>query len=467
MRKPRASRVRRALRRERDAEAASISRATGAASRARCPSRTHLACEGRCVACEMCKPRASRVRRSSVTPEMRAAFHAACAHLTHMHLQHHTTNNNDIPNNNNNPNNSNNINNINNNKNGNNNSPRVFNFSRPGLKCCRSTPPLTIYTTSGDEILTGRLQQTLAGFIEKTGKTLHSGNVSMVRLCPEFAGKGRYFEFRSRLIPASIDFAKESPLCTTLFKDGVQIRTVEHLLSALEAKGVDNCKIEILNMVADDQDVEAEVPIFDGSASAWAEAIEQVGLKEALDCHGNNAEKVAPFLNQPIYVQREDSFVAAFPSQKVQISYGIDFPQAANGFPQLPWKALAMQCILHLLELFAFMRRSFSFSQAVALHHSTGVERMCNAGLIKGGSLDNAIVCSASEGWLNPPLRFPDEPCRHKLLDFVGDLSLFARNGSQGLPVAHMVAFKACVFAFSIFPMMYNLYSRKLLIVDH
>ncbi|KAH9794532.1 hypothetical protein KPL71_004921 [Citrus sinensis] len=422
MRKPRASRVRRALRRERDAEAASISRATGAASRARCPSRTHLACEGRCVACEMCKPRASRVRRSSVTPEMRAAFHAACAHLTHMHLQHHTTNNNDIPNNNNNPNNSNNINNINNNKNGNNNSPRVFNFSRPGLKCCRSTPPLTIYTTSGDEILTGRLQQTLAGFIEKTGKTLHSGNVSMVRLCPEFAGKGRYFEFRSRLIPASIDFAKESPLCTTLFKDGVQIRTVEHLLSALEAKGVDNCKIEILNMVADDQDVEAEVPIFDGSASAWAEAIEQVGLKEALDCHGNNAEKVAPFLNQPIYVQREDSFVAAFPSQKVQISYGIDFPQ---------------------------------------------VERMCNAGLIKGGSLDNAIVCSASEGWLNPPLRFPDEPCRHKLLDFVGDLSLFARNGSQGLPVAHMVAFKACVFAFSIFPMMYNLYSRKLLIVDH
>lgn len=106
---------------------------------------------------------------------------------------------------------------------------------------------------------TGRLQQTLAGFIEKTGKTLHSGNVSTVRLCPEFAGKGRYFEFRSRLIPASIDFAKESPLCTTLFKDGVQIRTVEHLLSALEATGVDNCKIEIHNMVADDQDVEAEV----------------------------------------------------------------------------------------------------------------------------------------------------------------------------------------------------------------
>ncbi|KAH9746142.1 hypothetical protein KPL70_004323 [Citrus sinensis] len=278
---------------------------------------------------------------------------------------------------------------------------------------------------------TGRLQQTLAGFIEKTGKTLHSGNVSTVRLCPEFAGKGRYFEFRSRLIPASIDFAKESPLCTTLFKDGVQIRTVEHLLSALEAKGVDNCKIEIHNMVADDQDVEAEVPIFDGSASVWAEAIEQVGLKEALDCHGNNAEKVAPFLNQSIYVQREDSFVAAFPSQKVQISYGIDFPQVpAIGCQWFSTTPLEGTCYaMHIAS-----SRTFCIYEEV--------ERMCNAGLIKGGSLDNAIVCSASEGWLNPPLRFPDEPCRHKLLDFVGDLSLFARNGSQGLPVAHMVAFK-------------------------
>ncbi|KAH9746144.1 hypothetical protein KPL70_004323 [Citrus sinensis] len=275
-------------------------------------------------------------------------------------------------------------------------------------------------------------------------------------LCPEFAGKGRYFEFRSRLIPASIDFAKESPLCTTLFKDGVQIRTVEHLLSALEAKGVDNCKIEIHNMVADDQDVEAEVPIFDGSASVWAEAIEQVGLKEALDCHGNNAEKVAPFLNQSIYVQREDSFVAAFPSQKVQISYGIDFPQVpAIGCQWFSTTPLEGTCYaMHIAS-----SRTFCIYEEV--------ERMCNAGLIKGGSLDNAIVCSASEGWLNPPLRFPDEPCRHKLLDFVGDLSLFARNGSQGLPVAHMVAFKACVFAFSIFPMMYNLYGRKLLIVDH
>ncbi|KAH7570880.1 hypothetical protein JRO89_XS05G0212200 [Xanthoceras sorbifolium] len=116
------------------------------------------------------------------------------------------------------------------------------------------------------------------------------------------------------------------------------------------------------------------------------------------------------------------------------------------------------------------------FSNGSAFLNITLVESMRNSGLIKGGSLDNAIVCSfrikhtenygnfnkseifpkvslttlliflfcsASEGWLNPPLRFHDEPCRHKVLDLVGDLSLFACSGSQGVPVAHIVAFKA------------------------
>ena len=102
----------------------------------------------------------------------------------------------------------------------------------------------------------GRLQQTLAGCIERTGKALHSGEVSTVKLWPELAGQGRYFDFRSNLIPASVDFAEESPLCTTLCKNGLRIRTVEHLLSALEAIGVDNCRIEIRNSNPEDHDVE-------------------------------------------------------------------------------------------------------------------------------------------------------------------------------------------------------------------
>lgn len=77
-----------------------------------------------------------------------------------------------------------------------------------------------------------------------------------MKIYPDVAGEGRCFDFRSNLIPASIDFAENSPLCTTLAKDGYNIRTVEHLLSALEATGVDNCRIEIDNLDCEDQDVE-------------------------------------------------------------------------------------------------------------------------------------------------------------------------------------------------------------------
>lgn len=106
---------------------------------------------------------------------------------------------------------------------------------------------------------TGKYQQTITTCIEKTGKTLHSGTQSTVRIYPEFAGIGRYFDFCSRLIPASIDFTEESPLCTTLRKDGYSIRTVEHLLSALEGTGVDNCRIEIVNCNNNNNDTSAEV----------------------------------------------------------------------------------------------------------------------------------------------------------------------------------------------------------------
>ncbi|XP_022157774.1 probable UDP-3-O-acyl-N-acetylglucosamine deacetylase 2 isoform X3 [Momordica charantia] len=242
---------------------------------------------------------------------------------------------------------------------------------------------------------TGRLQQTLAGCLELSGMALHSGKVSKVKLCPDFAGRGRYFDFKSRFIPASIDFAEESPLCTTLSKDGVKVRTVEHLLSALEAMGVDNCRIEIENVDAEDSEV--EVPIFDGSAGEWVDAIEKVGLRLAVDQCGNCCEKMAPSVNEPVHVWRNDCFLVAFPAEAVRITYGIDFPQ---------------------------------------------VEQMRNMGLIKGGSTENALVCSASRGWINPPLRFHDEPCRHKVLDLIGDLSLFARFGSQGLPMAHIVVYK-------------------------
>ncbi|KAL9324901.1 hypothetical protein ACSQ67_005546 [Phaseolus vulgaris] len=276
---------------------------------------------------------------------------------------------------------------------------------------------------------TGRLQQTLAGCVERNGAGLHSGKVSTVRLWPELASRGRYFDFRSRSIPAAVEFAQVSPLCTTLSKDGIRIRTVEHLLSALEASGVDNCRIEIEGL--DDEENDAEIPIFDGSAREWMGAVEEVGLMVATDLDGKSVEKMAPHVSEPVFAWRNDSFVAAFPSETVQITYGINFPQAPDIGCQ--WFSTSpLDNLVYSMQI--------ALSRTFCIHEE--IEPMRNAGLIKGGSLENALVCSAKNGWLNPPLHFSDEPCRHKILDLIGDLSLVARSGNQGLPVAHIVAYK-------------------------
>ncbi|KAJ0094511.1 hypothetical protein Patl1_15548 [Pistacia atlantica] len=209
-------------------------------------------------------------------------------------------------------------------------------------------------------ISTGRLRQTVAGCIDRSDKTLNSGEVLRVKICPGFTGEGK--------------------------------------LSALEAKGVDNCKIEIENLDCASQEV--EVPIFDGSACAWVEAIQEVGVKEALDQHGNNGEKN----RYTCGLWRNDSFIAAFPSRKVHITCGIDFPKVpaigCQWFSSAPLDE-------SVYEMQIASSRNFCIYEEV--------ESMRNAGLIKGGSLENALICSGTEGWLNTLLQFPDEPCRrHK-----------------------------------------------------
>ncbi|KAL1828990.1 hypothetical protein ACET3Z_007402 [Daucus carota] len=276
----------------------------------------------------------------------------------------------------------------------------------------------------------GKLQQTIANSIQLSGITLHSGKITTVKIYPELAQKGRYFYFNSRIIPASIQHVNSSPLCTTLCKSNHTIRTVEHLLSALEATGVDNCRIEIIDPSSQDN-LSTEVPIFDGSAREWVDAIERVGLKVAEDSSGSSCEKLAPFLNEPVHVRKNDSFIAAFPLPKGCLTYGINFPQVP---------AIGCQWFSTASLDDPWYTREIAPSRTFCIFEE--VQTMRNAGLIKGGSAENALVCSADKGWLNPPLRFHDEPCRHKVLDLIGDLSLLAQNGNQGLPVAHIVAYK-------------------------
>ncbi|KAJ0988633.1 hypothetical protein J5N97_006989 [Dioscorea zingiberensis] len=272
---------------------------------------------------------------------------------------------------------------------------------------------------------TGKLQQTLASEIIRAGVALHSGKTVTACLLPAAAGEGRYFvagDHRTT-IAAAIGNAVESPLCTTLSRAGARVRTVEHLLSALEACGVDNCRIEI--------DGGDEVPLLDGSAKEWVEAIQQVGLCVAEASDGNYMDKLAPFLNEPIYVSKNDAFIFGLPSPETRVTYGIDFSKVPSIGCQ--WFSSLMDASVYFKEIAP--ARTFCVYEEV--------EKMRSAGLIQGGSAENAIVCSATIGWLNPPLRYHDEPCRHKVLDLVGDFSLLAQNGSQGLVNAHIIAYKA------------------------
>lgn len=253
---------------------------------------------------------------------------------------------------------------------------------------------------------------------ERSGVGLHCGITTRVKVLPALWGEGRYFVRvdlpQKPIIPARIDFVNQTTLSTELGHNPQGVRTVEHLLAALAGSGVDDIRIEIDG---------SEVPLLDGSASEWVEAIAQVGITNSINSEGKH-ENSTPRVDSAIWVQEGDAFVAALPSTETRFTYGIDFTYSAIGNQWYSWNP-----------------SSETFAEAIAPARTFGladqIESLRQAGLIKGGSLDNALVCDA-QGWLNPPLRFSNEPVRHKLLDLVGDLSLVGT-----IPQAHFLAYKA------------------------
>ncbi|KKD37355.1 MAG: UDP-3-O-acyl-N-acetylglucosamine deacetylase [Limnoraphis robusta] len=266
--------------------------------------------------------------------------------------------------------------------------------------------------------MTETSQHTLADEIIQSGIGLHSGLETTVRILPSSA-VGRYFVRvdlpEKPIIPAKITSVVSTTLSTELGilekinPSQISIRTVEHLLSALTAMGVDHARIEIDG---------PEVPLLDGSAKIWAEAIANVGLAIT--------SQITPTIaiTQEIIIRQGDAFVAAIPSDETRFSYGIDFESAAIGQQWYSWTP-----------------QQEDFTTAIAPARTFVLEKQVQhlqqAGLIKGGTLDNALVCG-DDRWLNPPLRFSNEPVRHKILDLVGDLSLLGV-----IPQAHYLAYKA------------------------
>ena len=273
----------------------------------------------------------------------------------------------------------------------------------------------TVTTQSGAETsLNLSSQHTLAQTVTRSGIGLHSGTSTQVQICPANPGAGRYFVRvdlpGEPVISAQIGAVSPTMLSTELIQGDAKVRTVEHLLAALTGLGVDNARIEIDG---------AEVPLLDGSAQEWVSAIAEVGLvSQAVD-------RVTPSLAEPIWIYEGDAFLAAIPALALRFSYGIDFELAAIGQQWHSWAPGSGDSFAAELA----PARTFGLAHQI--------DQLRASGLIKGGSLENALVCGP-EGWLNPPLRFSNEPVRHKLLDLVGDLSLLGV-----IPIAHFLAYKA------------------------
>ena len=256
-------------------------------------------------------------------------------------------------------------------------------------------------------------QQTLAQAFVQSGVGLHSGQPTQVKVLPAEVGQGRYFVRvdlpEKPAIAAHITQVSQTTLSTELSQHGTSVRTVEHLLAALTAMGVDNARIEIDG---------SEVPLLDGSALEWVKAIAQAGIVP------QPSDRPLSRITEPLWITHNDSFVAALPSPHMQFTYGIDFDLPAIGNQWHSWFPLR-----EAFEVAIAPARTFGLAHQI--------EQLQQMGLIKGGSLENALVCGET-GWLNPPLRFSNEPVRHKLLDLIGDVSLLGN-----IPVAHWLAYKA------------------------
>jgi len=251
---------------------------------------------------------------------------------------------------------------------------------------------------------------TLAGIISREGIGLHSGEKTRVTISP-YEKEGYYVSFRDKpneIFKLTQDLIGSTMLCTAVKLGGRNLYTIEHLLSSMAGCGLSYIHIEVDGK---------EIPLLDGSAIQWVRDFEEVGIKKA-----PRPDNFFREINKSIILNKEGSVIAATPSEKTTIISTISFS----------YKAIGNQTFVIDLNPKSFVEmiapaRTFGFKDQF--------QELSELGLIKGGSLENALVCDG-DGWVNPPLRFDNEPIRHKILDLIGDLALV------GLPKAQILVYK-------------------------
>src|ERR1700744_1682192 len=255
-------------------------------------------------------------------------------------------------------------------------------------------------------------QQTLNRSATFSGIGLHSGNRVNMTILPAPANSGVRFR-RVDLegkpeIEARVDNIGETNRSTTLAKGNVKIHTVEHVLAALAGYGIDNAIIEL--------DAN-EPPIADGSSREFCKIIQAAGIAPL----SQKREAFTPA--EPIELKSGETIMTLFPDDGFKITCT---SADKNGrFTQF----YSTEITPKIWEKELAHARTFCFYEEI--------EFLIKNGLIKGGSLENAIVIRDDAVLTTEPLRYPEEFVRHKILDIIGDLSLV------GNPIAgHVIAVK-------------------------
>jgi len=247
-------------------------------------------------------------------------------------------------------------------------------------------------------------QRTIAEKISCTGIGLHSGAPVHLILHPARANTGVVFQRlcgAQRIeIPACPEMLASTRLATSLGRGTATIGTVEHLLAAIYALGIDNVRIEVDG---------SEIPVMDGSAASFVFLIRAAGIYEQRESR------------QPLRIRRTcelgdgERSIRVEPARGLQVSYEVDYPHPAIGRQHIE----RLEVTPDTFEREICRARTFGF-----LHE---VNELWRSGLARGGSLDNTVVLDESRVLNREGLRFADEFVRHKILDLIGDLALLGR----------------------------------------
>lgn len=222
-----------------------------------------------------------------------------------------------------------------------------------------------------------------------------------MRFCPAKEGTGIVFKRMDLsdqpIIPATVEYVKDTSRSTTIGINKIYVHTVEHVLAAIRANGIDNLSIEISNI---------EPPIGNGSSDVFISMIEEAGIAE------QDAEVPVFCLQTPLYWSEGDIHLVAIPYDGYRISYTLNYPNTP-----------ALRAQYHSLHVTSEnFKNEISPCRTFLLYQE--VAALIDRGLIQGGSLDNAVIIKDDVIFSKGGLYFPNEMVRHKILDVIGDLTL-------------------------------------------